>query len=300
VSDLAHRVARRYVAAARGAGELLLDDLDPAKVEVYVQGLVDSIDDLDGAEKELGLDLRNMVKLLDEHPHNDDVHHSGETTLEHMRWVLEDVRELSQDKDEQTRQLLGLVALLHDLGKAYTYQLIDGKHTFRKHAELSVKIAEKMLAQLRKQNAKLYSRIIEVVKDHDAFMRLIDAQRAGDGNRRYLNKFMRGALYTSGHLDDLVTFSKADGARAKRMQDTLDGMEAVLADLKTVEKEQRQEAEKQRSRDKPPPEVVGAIRTILESDAPELVPLLPDVKRVNQELGKARRYNVLKRIQRLR
>lgn len=295
----AQKVALRYVAGARGAEALLIDDLDPEKVEVYIQGLVDSIDDLDDVEKELGLDIRNIVKLLDEHPHNDDIHHSGETTLEHMKWVLEDVQELGKDKDDQTRQLLGLAALLHDLGKAYTYQRIDGKHTFRQHAELSVKIAEKMLAKLRKQNDKLYSRIIEVVRDHDAFMRLIDAQRAGAGSRRYLNKFMRGALYMSGHLDDLIAFSKADGARAERAQDTLDGIEAVLADLKIVEEERRQDAERAKRIAEPPADVIQSVQAILESDAPELVSLLPDLKAVKRELGKARRYDVLKQIGRL-
>ncbi len=289
------KVALRYVANARGAEDLILEKLDPTQMEVYVQGLVDSIDDLETVEKELGLDIRNLVRLLQQHPHNDDIHHNGETTLEHMKWVLEDVHELSEDKDDQTRQLLGLVALLHDLGKAYTYKLRGDKHTFYGHAEVSVKLAEKMLVKLRKQNSKLYRRVIEVVREHDAFMRLIDAQRAS-GGLKYLNKFMRSAIYTTGHLDDLVTFAKADGARSQQMYDTLDGMESVLADLKTVEKNQRDEARKRKQRDEPTPEVLSAVQAILEAHAPDLIRLLPNVRALKGELGKTRRYNVLKLI----
>lgn len=250
---------------------LLLDRLDPTKVEVYVQGLVDSIDDLEGAEKELGIDLRNMVKLLDEFPHNDDIHHNGETTLEHMRWVVEDLDALTKGWDAERRQLLNLAALLHDLGKAYTYELRDGKHTFHQHAKVSVKIAEKMLAKLRKDNAKLYQRVLDLVRLHDVFMQLINARAEGGGNRKYLNRLMREAIYTEGHLDDLITLSKADGNRAKRMGETLEGIEAILADLKIVEDERHRELEERKRRATPLPEVVEAVRAILEKHVPELV-----------------------------
>jgi putative nucleotidyltransferase with HDIG domain len=296
MNELAEKVALRYKAGARGAEELMLRELDPAEIEVYIQGLVDSIDDLEGAEKELGLDLRNMVKLLDKYPHNDDIHHSGETTLVHMKWVLEDLRELSEDKDEQTRQLLNLAALLHDLGKAYSYELRDGKHTFHGHAKLSVKIAEKMLAKLRKKNAKLVERVLDLVRLHDVFMQLINARAEGGGNRKYLNRLMREAIYTEGHLDTLVTLSKADGNRAKRMGETLEGIEGILADLKIVEAERQREMEERKRRAEPPPEVVADVRAILEDHAPDLVGLLPNIKAIKGELGKARRYDVLKLI----
>lgn len=296
MDPLTKKVALRHVAAAKDVEQLLLEDLDPDKIEIYLQGLVDSIEGVDEVEKELGLDVRNLVKLLDKYPHNDDIHHSGETTLEHMRWVLEDVKEIAKDKDETTRHMMQLVALLHDLGKAYTYKRIDDKHTFRRHADISVKLAEKMLAKLQKKNAKLYQRIIEVVREHDLFMRLIDAQKNSGGKRKYLNKFMRSTVYTEGHLDDLVTFSMADGNRSQRMQDTLDGMEAVLADLKAVEKERRDEEARRKRVDTPSPEVIEAARVILEQEAPELVELLPNLKAIKGQLGKAKRYDVLQQL----
>lgn len=294
MDKLARKVALRHVAAGKDAEQLLLEDLEADKVEFYVQGLVDSIDDLEGAEKELGLDLRNMVKLLDAYPHNDDIHHSGETTLQHMKWVIEDLQQFTTDMDDERRRMLGLAALLHDLGKAYTYEEREGKHTFYQHASVSVQIAEKMLAKLREKNAKLVERVLDLVRLHDKFMQLINGRESSGGSKRYLNKLMREALYTEGHIDDLVTLSKADGNRAKRMHETLAGMEAVLADLKEVEEQKRQEAEALKRRQAP--EVVDAVRAILERGAPELVELLPDLKAIKGQLGKAKRYDLLQQI----
>ena len=292
---LAKKVALRHIAAAKGAEQLLLEDLDPEKVEVYVQGLVDSLDDLEGVEKELGLDLRNLTQLLDKWPHNDDIHHSGETTLQHMKWVIEDLQQFTGGMDVERRRMLQLAALLHDLGKAYTYELIEGKHTFRQHAKISVRIAEKMLAKLREKNAKFVQRILDLVRLHDSFMQLIDARESSTGTH-YLNKLMREAIYTDGHLDDLVTLSKADGHRAERMQETLAGMDGVLADLREVDDRRRQEAEAMQRRRDVPPEVIQKVRAILERGAPELVHLLPDIKAVKGQLGKDKRYDLLKLI----
>jgi putative nucleotidyltransferase with HDIG domain len=300
MSTLAKRVAVRYAAKLHGVYRVLLEDLDPDLIETYIQGLVDSIEDIDAAEAELGLDLRNMVQLLDEFPHNDDIHHNGETTLTHTRWVLEDLQEIAKDKDETQRHMLNLVALLHDLGKAYTHEVIDGKHTFRQHAKVSVGIAKKMLAQLQKDDAQLYKRILTLVEHHDLFMNLVEARKSSSGNKRYINKLLRSAIYLGGQLDDLITFSKADGARAQRMQETLDGMLEVLDDLHPVESDRAEEARQQQLRDRPPAETVEAVRSILQEEAPELVSLLPNIRRVNQELGKARRYDVLKRIEEVR
>jgi putative nucleotidyltransferase with HDIG domain len=289
----AQRVAARFMArrASLPPVDLQVDD-----VEAYLGGLVDGIEDLDSVEAELGFDLRNLTKLMAKYPHNDDIHHNGEDVLTHTKWVLEDLHKLVDVKEKQKRQLLTLVALLHDVGKAYTYEVIEGKHTFRQHAKASVLIAEKMLAKLREENADLYQRVIDLIRLHNMFMQLINGRAQAGGGFKYLNKLMREAIYLNGHLDDLVTFSKADGARARRMDDTLEQIEEVLADLKRAEQQKCEEAEARERRQNLSPAVEAELRALFEVEAPDAVALLPNLKAVNRTLGQAKRYDLLKKI----
>jgi len=265
---------------------------DPERTADLIQSLVDGIRDLDQAEKDLGLDIRGLVRLLDVHPHNDDIHHSGETTLEHIRWVLEDVPKVAESPEQE--RLLGLVALLHDLGKAYTYELIDGKHTFRKHAKVSLKLTEVMLADLRESDPQLYQRVCDIVRLHDVFMVLGEA-RKGAKDLKYLNRLLREPLYTEGHLNDLVAFSRADGFRARRYQDTAREMETILAIIEG----QKREAEEAKARKE------QAIRDHLEeiqqilAEVPEALAALPNLRAVNTALGKQKRLDLIQRIQSL-
>lgn len=293
----AHKVLVRF-AATQGA--LPPVDLQIDEVETFLNGLIEGVEELDGVEDELGLDLRNLTKLLAKYPHNDDIHHSGEDVLTHTKWVLEDIQKLVDDKDAQKRQMLSLVALLHDVGKAYTYEWRKdkSKHTFYGHAEVSVRIAEKLLAKLRKDNAQLYKRVLDLIRLHDVFMRLIDA-RKGASNLKYLNKFMREAVYLDGHLDDLVAFSKADGARARRIDETLEGVEGVLQDIKQVEKEQARKKQEQARQKKLSPKDEAAIRKLLEAQAPHVVELLPDLQAIRRALQKDKNFPLLQQIGRM-
>lgn len=195
-----------------------------------------------------------------------------------------------------------MAALLHDLGKAYTHKVApSGRHTFHGHAQKSVAIAEKMVARLRKKNADLAELIVQLVKHHDSFLSLINARRSGQtkSSLKYLNKFMREAIYTKGHIEKLLMFTKADSARSKAFDDTLKGIDDVLDDLKKVEgraeAEAREKAEKERRIQK----AMGAIRRMLEEHAPDVVGLLPDLRAVKRELGQSKRYDVLKALARL-
>jgi len=274
--------------------QLLHVELQADKVEQHLQSLVNGIENLEAVEADLGLDLRNMVELLGRYPHNDDIHHHGESVLEHIREVVQDVTEVTETGPQ--RHLLGLVALLHDLGKAYTYEWIDGKHTFRKHAEVSVKIAEAMLGELRRDDPEMYQHVLDLVRLHDAFMRLLEA-RKGTANLRYLNKFMREAIYTNGKLDDLLTFAKADSFRAQRFQESLAGAQGVLQDIREVEKRRKDEEALKRRCEALPPDTVAALRALLEVEAPDAADLLPDLKAVNKALGSQKLYSVLRQVE---
>ncbi len=280
----------------------LLDlDFRSEKVEIYLQMLVDGIDDLNATEAELGIDIRNMVKILGKYTHNDDQHHNGETILEHIQWVLEDVQNTTEDKRpdglQDRRQILSLVALLHDLGKGYTHAILDGRHTFWKHAEISTKLTRAMLWELRRDDPYTYERIEDLVRLHDAFIHLLNAQKTAEGFK-YIKRFMQERIYPEG-LQDLIWFYYADGARAKRFSETRKEVESLMQNIKQVEQE-RANAKSVKARWANPPEaLVDSIHTLLESEALDSISLLPDLKAVNKALGKEKQYEVLMKIRKL-
>jgi len=294
------RVALRY--AARGVGDLLKEDLDPEQVEVYIRELVDGIDDLDKVEKELGIDLRNVTKFLKEFKHNDDLHHNGETVLEHIKWVLQDLRKLTKDKDQEVKKLLAVVAVLHDLGKAYTHEVTpEGRVKFYGHAEKSVEIADRLLAKVRKENADLAELIIGLVRHHDKFLALINVRRKEQvgGKTKYLNKFLRDALYTKGHIDKLLLFTRADSSRARSLDDTLSGIDDVLGDIRKVEQRAQDEAKAQERAQQSVQRNLPKLRALLEPEVPEAAAKLPNMSEVNRELGQRKRYDLLKEVKRI-
>jgi HD superfamily phosphodiesterase len=267
--------------------------IDPARVEEYLQGLVDEADPV-GVP---GIDLRELLDRLKTYTHNDDIHHNGETVLEHIRWVVEDVPRVLADPRTSVLDakpvVLNFAALTHDLGKAYTYELIDGRHTFRKHADVSVEIAKVLLQDL--QGSALMEQILDVVQYHDVFMKLIDAREHSNGKTKYLNKFMRTRLYQT-NLSDLIAFSIADGFRAKRIEDTRNSMLGVLLDMQLVENRRQEEAEKQARRAQPPADLLEGVESLLRQETPHLIDLLPDLYAVKRALSADKRYSLLQRI----
>ena len=141
-STLAIRVAARYRRKTGASVDIRTLDITADSLEQVLTDLVSTIDDLEGVEKALGLDLRSMVSLMAQFQHNDDAYHNSETVIQHTKWVLEDLDKLTEWMDSEHKLVLSLAAMMHDLGKAYTYQQIKGKHTFYGHAEKSVVIAE--------------------------------------------------------------------------------------------------------------------------------------------------------------
>ena len=89
--------------------------------------------------------LRNLKKYV----HSNDDNHYGESILEHTKKVLSNIEQLSSNMDEKTKQLMRLVAVCHDLGKAFTHGLknVEGgkKHTFYNHAKQSVRILKQII-----------------------------------------------------------------------------------------------------------------------------------------------------------
>ena len=273
-------------------------DITSENLEEVLNDLVAGIADLDGVEKRLGVDLRNMTQLMRKYPHNDDLYHNGEDVLTHIGWVMDDVARLSAGMDAETRILLKLTGLCHDLGKTYTYAYNDEKkkHTFYDHAAKSVLIAEALLARHREALGGLYQRVLDFTRLHDVFLALAHERGTG-GGLAYTRPLLKEAIYRDGLLADLLTFAKADSFRARSHQDKLHEIEGVLEDVKKYEQVQAAaEAEKARQRQNAV-DRVPEIRAYLVTDAPDAASALPDLQAAKRLLGMAKRYDLLKGIE---
>lgn len=262
-----------------------------------LKGLIAGVADLEGAEAKLKLDLRNMVELMAKYPHNDDAYHNGETVLVHVGWVLEDVERLSAGMDDERRVALRLAGLFHDLGKAYTYEFnaAKQKHTFYDHATKSVEIAEVLLARHREALGGLYQRVLDLTRLHDVFFALAAERPKGGNSTAYVERLMKEKLYLDGHLDDLLTFAKADSARARSYAEKLSDIEGIIEDAKKHEAILAAKVAERARLDANAKARMPEIRSLVEAEVPAAAGA-DDVKGVRAELGKAKRYDLIKQV----
>jgi len=275
-------------------------DITNENLEEVLNTLISEVDDLDGVEKRLGLDLRNMTQLMRQYPHNDDLYHNGEDVLTHIGWVMDDVAKLSGNMAAEKRVLLKLTALCHDLGKAYTYAFDPEKkkNTFYDHATKSVEIAEALLAKHKDQLGKLYQQVLDFTRLHDVFYALAyERTKLPEGSTKYVRRLMDEAIYQDGLLHDLLTFAKADSFRARGHDEKLKETEAVLEDVKREERAAEEAiAAKARLR-QVTLERMPQIKAYLEPEAPEAAAALPDLQAAKRILGTMKRYDLLKGIE---
>lgn len=262
--------------------------------EQVLTGLVDALPDYDAVEKDLGLDLRGLTHLMRQYVHNDDIHHNGEDVLTHTRWVLEDLAPLIQGLSVERQTVLGLAAMLHDVGKAYTYELIDGRHCFRKHGEKSTSIATALLAPHQDRLGLMFQRVLDLIRLHDKLMVLSEARKVAK-NLKYLNSLLREPLYLNGHLEDLVVLSKADSHRCRRYEDSLSTIDAILGDIGQVEAAKAQQEAAKAQQRAVFQERLPEIQNMLAVEMPE-ASKLSDLSDVYTVLGGARRLDLIKQI----
>lgn len=293
------RVARRF-ASEESPVDLNKLEITSENLEEVLNGLIAGVDDIEGVEKRLGLDLRNMTQLMRQSPHNDDLYHNGEDVLTHIGWVMDDAAKLSANMSAEKRVLLKLTALCHDLGKPYTYKYdeVKAKHTFYDHAATSVEIAKVLLAKHKDQLGKLYQQVLDFTRLHDTFYALAyERTTAPGGSTKYVQRLMQEAIYQQGLLRDLFDFTKADSYRARSHAEKLKETEAVLEDVIREE----QAAEEARAAQARLQQVIQdrmpQIKAYLEPEAPEAAAVLPDLKAAKRILGTARRFDLLKGIE---
>src|SRR5574343_2004976 len=124
-------------------GVMQITDLHiaPTNAGETLQRILDELD-LPRVEARSGLRLSELQHRLRTYRHNEDQFHQGETILEHTQMVLEDLERVTVGIGYTDRQILNAVALFHDLGKAYTQTVEDGRFKYHRHAAASVLVLE--------------------------------------------------------------------------------------------------------------------------------------------------------------
>lgn len=262
-----------------------MSDLEPFFLAVYFNYFAKIVD-----KTSFDFDISNLVPLMKSIIHNDDNYHNGETIFEHTVHVIEDLEKVRPAiMDKETLNILNLAALFHDVGKAFTYQYIDGKHTFRGHNDVSVAIAKAFLDHhdmtLDKQ------RVLDLIEHHDAFMVLHMAKKNAKG-LSYLSKFMRGPIYKKGHMQDLIILSKADSYRSKINNETNDSINQIIEDIEEVERFKIIQAKKKEAELKAFETKENEVRALLVEESGAL--LNYNLKSVRTALGSKKRYDLLK------
>jgi putative nucleotidyltransferase with HDIG domain len=267
--------------------------LAPSNVEETLHRILDDLD-LPRVEARTGLRLSELVPRLREYRHNQDQFHQGETILEHIQMVLEDLERITVGLGYPDRQLLNATALFHDLGKAYTRTVEDGRFKYHRHAEVSGLVYDALMAQETSQEFFL---IRDLVRLHDVFLDLARARReATGGSLRYLNRLMTEPLVQQGRLYLLLHFVQADTARAQQDNASARSLQRVLSDIESYQIRQAEEVELRRRMQERAVTHADAIRDLVQ-EVPEAAAVLPNISAMNEILGRVRRYDLIRATQ---
>jgi putative nucleotidyltransferase with HDIG domain len=230
------------------------EDITSENLEDILNKIIDSVEDITKIEDETGLKISSLIETLKEIKHSDDDYHHGETIFEHTKEVLDDLENLSSNMNEETKKMLKLTAIFHDLGKAFTLEEKDGKMTFHGHAKVSADILEKLFKKYFDEKRELYENLLILVKGHDDILNLINNKK-GSGYK-YLKKFLESPLYQKNLLNIMHIFVQADSIRGKAFERTKDVIEQIVNEdipgyfdelkKKEEEKERKKKLEKEK------------------------------------------------------
>jgi poly(A) polymerase len=204
------------VSAERIAGELakLMLTPDPARgIDVLVQT---------GAAEQVLPEVSRLRMEADEHHRHKDVYQHSLTVL---RRAIELEPRYGLDGDLTVR----LAALLHDIGKPKTRELLpDGRVAFHLHEVVGAKMARRRLTALRfpKNVVADVSRLVEL---HLRFHGYGEGGWTDSAVRRYVRD--AGPLLTRLHVLTRADCTTRNRAKAARLARAYDGLELRIAEL---------------------------------------------------------------------
>jgi poly(A) polymerase len=210
----------RIVSAERIAGELakLMLTSDPMLgIDILVQtGVADEV-----------LPEVSLLRM------EADEHHRHKDVYQHSLTVLRQAIELEPRYGLEADLTVRLAALLHDIGKPQTRELLpDGRVAFHHHEVVGAKLARRRLTALRFPN-DLVRDVSELVKLHLRFHGYGEGEWTDSAVRRYVRD--AGPLLSRLHVLTRADCTTRNQAKARRLARAYDGLEQRIAELSEQE-----------------------------------------------------------------
>jgi poly(A) polymerase len=158
-----------------------------------------------------------------------DEHHRHKDVYQHSLTVLRQAIELEPRYGLEADLTVRLAALLHDIGKPKTRELLpDGRVAFHLHEVVGAKLARRRLTALRFPNDVIrdVSRLVEL---HLRFHGYGEGEWTDSAVRRYVRD--AGPLLTRLHVLTRADCTTRNQARAQRLARAYDALEQRIAEL---------------------------------------------------------------------
>ena len=162
-----------------------------------------------------------------------DEHHRHKDVYQHSLTVLRQAIELEPRYGLDADLTVRLAALLHDIGKPKTRELLpDGRVAFHMHDVIGARLTERRLTALRfpKDLVRDVSRLVEL---HLRFHGYGDGEWTDSAVRRYVRD--AGPLLSRLHVLTRADCTTRNQARAQRLARAYDGLEQRIAELSAQE-----------------------------------------------------------------
>ncbi len=196
VSKELHEVAREMV------NNKMLDELPKERVFEEIRKLL-----LKSRKPSIGFKLMDAfgmlayfpeLKALQGVPQDPDYHPEGDVWI-HTLMVVDAVTTLHTD-DEKKNLTLSLAALCHDLGKANTTELIDGRISAIGHENTGVALTETFLGRLSEEKG-LIEKVVPLVQHHLKPLQFYKQGAKAAAIRRLASRV---------NIEELIVLAKAD------------------------------------------------------------------------------------------
>ncbi len=158
-----------------------------------------------------------------------DEHHRHKDVYRHSLTVLDQVIALEERYGLEPDLRLRLAALLHDIGKPKTRELLpDGRVAFHRHDTVGAKLARTRLKQLRLPNDVIEG-VAKLISLHLRFHGYSTGQWTDSAVRRYVTD--AGPLLTRLHALTRADCTTRNKAKAERLARSYDALEERIAEL---------------------------------------------------------------------
>ena len=162
-----------------------------------------------------------------------DEHHRHKDVYQHSLTVLRQAIELEPHYGLEADLTVRLAALLHDIGKPRTRELLpDGRVAFHHHEVVGAKMARRRLTALRFPNDVIRD-VSELVKLHLRFHGYGEGEWTDSAVRRYVRD--AGPLLTRLHVLTRADCTTRNQAKAQRLARAYDALEPRIAELSEQE-----------------------------------------------------------------